>query len=104
MPRCHGGASDDSNLALSCQGCNGYKHVATSAMDPVTEIEVPLYNPRQDVWADHFAWSNGFTEIIGRTPTGRATVERLRLNREAVVNLRIVLRLFERHPPNIRRE
>ncbi len=101
IPRAGGGSSDESNLALSCQGCNGRKHVAFSAIDPVTEKEVPLYHPRQDVWSDHFAWSIGFTEIIGKTPIGRATVERLKLNREPLVNLRTVLRPVGKHPPNI---
>jgi hypothetical protein len=36
---------------------------------------------------------------IGLTPTGRATVERLQLNREGVVNLRRVLRTIGQHPP-----
>ena len=99
IPQARGGSNDESNLALSCQGCNGRKHVAVSATDPVTEKEVPLYHPRQDVWSDHFAWSTGFTEIIGKTPTGRATVERLQLNREPLVNLRIVLRSLGKHPP-----
>ena len=103
IPRSRGGSNDESNLALSCQGCNGYKHVAVSATDPVTEKDVPLYHPRLDVWSDHFAWSAGFTEIIGKTPTGRATVERRRLNRAPLVNLRIVLRSLGKHPPKISR-
>lgn len=104
IPRIRGGANDEANLALSRQGCNGREHVAVSAIDPVTEREMPLYHPRQDVWSDHFAWSAGFTEIIGKTPTGRATVERLQLNRESLVNLRTVLRSLGKHPPDIRRE
>lgn len=99
IPLARGGANDEMNLSLSCQGCNGHKHMAVSAMDPVTEREVPLYHPRLDVWSDHFAWSAGFTEIIGKTPTGRATVERLHLNRESLVNLRTVLRSLGKHPP-----
>ncbi|MBC8868709.1 MAG: HNH endonuclease [Planctomycetes bacterium] len=103
IPRARGGSNDESNLAFSCQGCNGRKHVAVSAIDPVTEKDVPLYHPRQDVWSDHFAWSRGFSEIIGKTPSGRATVERLQLNRESLVNLRIVLRSVGNHPPIIPR-
>ena len=37
--------------------------------------------------------------MIGLTPTGRATVETLRLNREGVVNLRRILFLVGLHPP-----
>jgi 5-methylcytosine-specific restriction endonuclease McrA len=104
IPRCRGGASDERNLAFSCQGCNGRKHTAVSALDPVTEREVPLYHPRQDVWSEHFAWSAGFTEIIGKTPCGRATVERLQLNRESLLRLRIVLRAIGQHPPRTTRK
>ncbi len=37
--------------------------------------------------------------MVGITPTGRATLEKLQLNREGVVNLRRVLRLADEHPP-----
>jgi len=37
--------------------------------------------------------------IIGLTPTGRATVEVLKLNREGLVNLRQVLYAAGKHPP-----
>lgn len=38
-------------------------------------------------------------QIIGLTPTGRATVEALRLNRPEVVNLRRLLFAHGEHPP-----
>lgn len=59
----------------------------------------PLYHPRRHVWSDHFEWSEDFRHLLGRTPTGRATIETLYLNREGVVNLRRALRLLKRHPP-----
>ncbi len=40
-----------------------------------------------------------FTEIIGISPSGRATVNRLQLNREGLVNLRRVLVDAGLHPP-----
>jgi hypothetical protein len=101
VPRACGGSDELNNLACACQGCNGHKYVATSAVDPVTEESISLYHPHHDVWSDHFQWSDDFREIIGITPTGRATVERLQLNREAVVNLRILLNEFGLHPPKI---
>jgi hypothetical protein len=36
----------------------------------------------------HFAWSNDRQRILGITPSGRATVEALRMNRPQLVNLR----------------
>jgi 5-methylcytosine-specific restriction endonuclease McrA len=38
--------------------------------------------------------------IIGVTPTGRATVEALRLNRPGLVNMRQVLYGIGKHPPD----
>lgn len=99
IPRFRGGSDEPDNLALSCQGCNNHKYTAVEAVDPVTGDAVPLYHPRRDRWADHFVWTEGFTQIIGLTPTGRATVERLALNRPGVVNLRAVLRDAGKHPP-----
>jgi hypothetical protein len=60
---------------------------------------MPLFHLRQQNWAEHFAWTEDFLHIIGLTPTGRATIELLRLNREGVVNLRKVLHLAGEHPP-----
>jgi hypothetical protein len=39
-------------------------------------------NPRQQVWSEHFIWTSDSLCIIGTTPTGRATCERLDLNDE----------------------
>ncbi len=99
VPRARGGASDPTNLALSCQGCNNRKFTATDAIDPSTGELTPLYNPREHRWSEHFAWNDDFTALIGLTPTGRATIVKLVLNRAAVVNLRRVLREADEHPP-----
>ncbi len=96
VPRVAGGGNEPSNLALSCQGCNNLKFVSIEAVDPVTGVMVPLFHPRQQ------RWSQDTTGVVGRTPIGRATVERLRLNREGVVNLRRVLATIGQHPPQIR--
>jgi hypothetical protein len=40
--------------------------------------------------------------IIGRTATGRATVEALHLNRPELVNLRRVLRAAGEHPSQVK--
>ncbi|MBS1796905.1 MAG: HNH endonuclease [Acidobacteria bacterium] len=94
------GSDELENLALACQGCNGHKSDKTSALDPVSGRKTPLYNPRQDAWEKHFTWNPVFSEIIGLTAKGRATVELLRLNRPEIVNLRRLLRLYGEHPPD----
>jgi len=53
------------------------------------------------VWSEHFVWSEDFTEIIGKTAKGRATIKTLKLNRQRVINLRRVLIFAGEHPPNI---
>ncbi len=78
IPRAKGGPTTLENLALACQGCNNH-----------------------DRWDTHFAWSDDFTLIVGLTPTGRATVATLFLNRDGVVNLRRLLYAIGEHPPSI---
>jgi hypothetical protein len=99
IPRSRGGTDDLENLALSCLGCNYKKYISIDAIDPLTGERVPLFHPRRDQWSEHFAWGDDFTLIYGITPTGRATVEKLELNREGLVNLRRVLVAFKKHPP-----
>lgn len=99
VPRSKGGLSRLDNLALSCQGCNNAKFISIESVDPATGEAAPLFHPRQQDWNEHFAWSEDFSLVLGLTPTGRATVEKLRLNRTGVVNLRQVLHEVRKHPP-----
>jgi len=99
IPRHADGPTVADNLALACQGCNAHKSIKTMAVDPITSVSVPLFHPRQHRWRDHFSWSEDFTEIIGLTPTGRATVAVLQLNRAGIIHLRRVLYAFGEHPP-----
>jgi len=105
IPVAKGGAENDpENLAWSCLGCNNFKYTATSAYDLVSARSAPLFNPRTDHWSDHFRWSADLCTVVGLTPTGRATVERLQLNRPGLVNLRGVLREAGEHPPKVKSE
>lgn len=99
LPKSAGGISEQSNLAFACAGCNGHKFTATAANDPLTGESVPLFHPRQHDWQTHFAWSDSTLLIIGLTPIGRATVERLQINRSGVCELRKMLRDAGKHPP-----
>jgi hypothetical protein len=100
FPRSKGGTNDLENLAIACQSCNNAKYNHTEAIDPITGNYVLLYNPRQERWRSHFFWSEDYILIIGLTPTGRATVARLDLNREGVVNLRQALHSLDKHAPD----
>ena len=98
-PHGRGGSSELENLASSCPGCNSHKGAQITAVDPVTNIRVPLYNPRTQRWTEHFTWSEDYRVVMGLTPTGRATVIALHLNRPGVQNLRRILHLDGVHPP-----
>jgi hypothetical protein len=99
IPIAKNGTSTSDNLALACQGCNNYKHTKTQGRDPATLEITNLYHPRQQKWENHFTWNDGYIEIIGLTPTGRTTVEVLKLNRQGLTNLRLVLYKTGNHPP-----
>ncbi len=101
VARAKGGATALDNLALACQGCNNHKYDKTEAHDSASGQIAPLYHPRRDSWNEHFAWSDNFTLLIGITPTGRATVDALLLNRDGVVNLRGLLYMNGEHPPRV---
>lgn len=99
IPQSRGGTNSLDNLALACQGCNNFKYNKIEDKDPVTGNMVSLYHPRKHRWNEHFAWNNDFTLVIGLTPTGRATVKALLLNREGAINLRRMLYAMGEHPP-----
>ena len=99
MPKSLGGSDNRINLAASCYRCNEFKGAKTHASDPESGQLVPLFNPRNQSWGDEFTWGNGGTNVIGITPTGRATVIALRLNNENVVEARAIWIEFGWHPP-----
>jgi HNH endonuclease len=88
-PRSGKGPSHADNLALACVTCSLKKAARTRARDPLTKKLVPLFHPRHDRWSDHFRWSG--SKLIGRTPTGRATIFALGMNRPAIVAIRRTL-------------
>ncbi len=100
LPLVSGGENALDNLALACQGCNNYKFTNTVTLDPVSGKLAPLFHPRNQQWSDHFRWNADCTQIIGLTPSGRATTLRLKLNRPGLVNLRAVLYALGEHPPS----
>ncbi len=53
-----------------------------AGFEPETQTIVPLFNPRQQQWSEHFIWTADGRKIVGITPIGRATCHRLDLNDE----------------------
>jgi 5-methylcytosine-specific restriction endonuclease McrA len=93
------GADELDNLALACFHCNRRKSDKQFAVDPETGQTVPLFNPREHQWSDHFIWSADGFRIIPRTAIGRATATLLELNRERVRRIRAADVSVHRHPP-----
>ena len=81
-----GDHNDPSGLAYACDRCNVFKGPKLSSIDPESGDKVDLFNPRTDVWPDHFMLSGG--SIIGLTATGRATARLLKMNDSRRVDLR----------------
>lgn len=97
FPIATGGTTEFGNLALACVSCSLRKGARESIRDPATGESIPIFNPRHDDWLTHFQWHG--TRILGLTPTGRATVEALRLNRSLILAIREEEEARGRHPP-----
>lgn len=83
----HGGTDDPHNLCWSCTQCNLHKGSNFASLDPATSAATNLFNPRTDIWHDHFELqSDG--RILGLTPAGRATVRLLDMNGSPQLDLR----------------
>ena len=61
---------------------------------------IVLFHPVQDVWHEHFAWSDDFCAVIGLMNVGRVTIDALRMNRPRLVNVRRYWVILNMHPTN----
>ncbi|MBO0699512.1 MAG: HNH endonuclease [Zavarzinella sp.] len=93
----HHGSDDPANLAWACLECNLGKSSNLSGRDPATGRVVRLFNPRRQRWGRHFEWDGA--RLVGRTPSGRATVDVLNINASHRVDLRRLLILGGVFPP-----
>lgn len=98
VPVVVGGATTEDNLALACVSCSLRKAARQTVEDPETGETVPIFNPHQQVWNDHFRW-NG-VRVEGLTVIGRATVNALKMNREIILAIRAEEEILGRHPPS----
>ena len=97
VPRAAGGPTSAANLALACVSCSLRKSAKETAVDPESGANVPLFNPRLQIWDEHFRWER--EQIMPLTPTGRATVAALAMNRPLIVAIRQEETIRGRHPP-----
>lgn len=100
VPLAAGGSSEENNLWLACPLCNGHKGIQTHAIDPASGEEVRLFNPRWQVWREHFAWSADGILILGTTACGHATIAALQLNNAYLVSARRRWVSAGWHPPS----
>lgn len=82
LPRSLGGGDELENLALACSRCNQRRYNFLTGCDRETAAIVPLFNPREQSWGEHFMWSSDGMRIIGASQVGRATCDRLDMNDE----------------------
>jgi HNH endonuclease len=91
------GETTAENLALACVSCSLRKGARQILEDLETGKRVSVFNPRQEVWKEHFDWND--IQVSGLTPKGRATLQALDLNRPIMLAIRAEEKLLGRHPP-----
>lgn len=85
----HGGKTSAENLALACIHCNRHKGPNLASLDPISGQLTPLFNPRTQIWTEHFALEQAY--ILPLTPVGRVTVQLLKLNQPDRIQVRQAL-------------
>lgn len=74
----HQGQTNAENLAYACWRCNRFKGSDLGSFDPKTGDFCFLFNPRKQLWSEHFNLAEG--QIIGQSPEGRTTAKLLKMN------------------------
>ncbi|HWD91188.1 MAG TPA: HNH endonuclease signature motif containing protein [Verrucomicrobiae bacterium] len=87
--RQHGGADSPDNLALACPECNFRKGTNLSGIDPDTGQIFPLFDPRKQLWEEHFVRDGA--NILGKSAVGRTTAWLLEMNSPDRLRLRRTL-------------
>jgi hypothetical protein len=81
---------------LSCAACNRHKGADFASVDPQTKAIIPLFNPRRDVWSEHFRLNGALIEPL--TIQGQVTVFLLHLNDPDRLEERATLIRLKRYP------
>jgi glutaredoxin len=74
----HDGGTTAENLALACPYCNRAKGTDLGSLDPNTGQLTPFFNPRTQVWTEHFRLDGAM--ITPLTAEGRVTAIILQFN------------------------
>ncbi|MBI2366387.1 MAG: HNH endonuclease [Deltaproteobacteria bacterium] len=92
----HGGQTEAENLAYACAFCNRSKGSDVGSLVQRTGAFVRFFNPRTDLWADHFALV-GVT-IIALSDVGEVTARILDLNNSERLFERQALQVIGKYP------
>ena len=92
----HGGTDDPDSFASPARNATGPRGRTWQGFQVASSI--PLFNPRRQSWKRHFRWEN--TILVGRTFSGKVTVQVLNINDPSRVMLRENLLFEGRFPPD----
>lgn len=92
----HSGTTDETNLCLCCEVCNGFKGSDICSLDPATGEITSLYHPRRQNWEDHFRLVGNRIDPL--TASGRVTAKILRVNDDERIQERAILIVAGRYP------
>jgi hypothetical protein len=93
----HGGRTEADNLALACTYCNRFKGSDIGSADESTGAFVRFFNPRIDVWGEHFEFRGDVIEP--KTAVGLVTARILGFNATERRLERQALIVIGRFPP-----
>ncbi len=82
----HGGGNEFENLAYTCSHCNQHKGSDLTTFLGSYQNIVPLFNPRLQVWEEHFYAEKGI--LFSKTDIGKATIKLLQMNNPDRVEVR----------------
>lgn len=91
----HGGSSDPNNLAFACIFCNRNKGSDIATMSVTGEL-VRFFNPRTDIWSEHFVLKGA--NFVPLSDVGEATIRILRMNDDERISERLVMIKTGRYP------
>ena len=92
----HGGQTEADNLAYACTFCNRSKGSDVGSIVQRTGVFVRFFNPRSDLWAEHFVL-DGAT-IVPLSDTGEVTARVLDFNNDQRLIERHTLQTLGRYP------
>ncbi len=92
----HDGETELENLAFACMHCNRQKGPNIASIDPYSGQVTPLFNPRTQIWAEHFLLEYAYIQPL--TSVGRVTVRLLKLNHPDRIRVRQALIEIKAYP------